>query len=152
MAPKTSFISPADLVVKGGKVRRDISEDLTTLLRGEKGVLVAYLFGSHARKVHTEKSDIDIAVLLSETPKDLLGYYLRLMNGLSEILGNEVDLVILNSSPPLLKHQVIKYGEIVFSRSEGARIAFEARAQSEYLDFSRAMERYNECFMKQTLA
>jgi len=134
------------------KVRKEISEDLTAFLRREKRVLVAYLFGSHAKKTHTAKSDIDIAVFLSETPEKLLEYYLHLMNKLSEISGNEVDLIILNSSPPLLKHQVIKHGKVLYSRSEEARVTFEARAQSEYLDFSRALERYNECLMKQILA
>jgi hypothetical protein len=82
----------------------------------------------------------------------MLQYYLHLTSRLSRINGNEVDLVILNDSPPLLKHQVIKYGRILYLRDEEARITLEARAQSEYLDFSRAIARYNECFMKQTLA
>jgi len=134
------------------KVQRETSEDLTTFLRYEKRVLVAYLFGSQAKKIHTAKSDIDIAVFLSQTPQKLLEYYLHLMNKLSQILGNEVDLIILNASPPLLKHQVIKHGKVLYSRSGEARVIFEARAQSEYLDFSRALERYNECLMKQILA
>jgi hypothetical protein len=134
------------------RVRKGIPEDLITFFRSEKRVTVAYLFGSRARKIQTPESDIDIAVLLSETPKKMLQYYLHLTSGLSRIIGNEVDLVILNDSPPLLKHQVIKYGRILYFRNEEARIAFEARAQSEYLDFSRAIARYNECFMKQTLA
>jgi hypothetical protein len=104
------------------------------------------------KRPNTPKSDIDIAVLLSETPKKLLEYYLYLVNRISEILGNNVDLIILNTSPPLLKHQVIKHGKIIYSQNEEARITFEARAQSEYLDFSRAIARYNECFMKQILA
>lgn len=126
-------------------------EDLTTFFRNEKRVSVAYLFGSYAKEIHTTKSDIDIAVLLSETPKKLLDYYLHLVNKLSKILENEVDLIILNTSPPLLKYQVIKHGKIVYSRNEKARIEFEARTQNEYLDFSRAIARYDECLMKQIL-
>jgi len=133
-------------------VRKEISEGLVAFFRSEKGVSVVYLFGSYARETQTAKSDIDIAVLLSETPRKLLEYYLYLMNRLSEILGDEVDLIILNTSPPLLKYQVIKHGKIVYSRSEEARIAFESRALSEYLDFGRAQARYDECFMKQSLA
>jgi len=134
------------------KVQKEIPEDLITFFRSEKRVLVAYLFGLHAKKIQTPQSDIDIAVLLSETPQKLLEYYLHFMNKLSEILGNNVDLIILNTSPPLLKYQVIKYGKIVYSRNEEARVAFEARAQSEYLDFSRAIAKYDECLMKQILA
>lgn len=133
-------------------MRDEIPKDLITFLRGEKKVSVAYLFGSYAKKTRTADSDIDIAVLLSETPKKMLEYYLHLVNELSKILGNEVDLIILNASPPVLKYQVIKYGKIIYSRNEGARIAFEARAQSEYLDFGRALTRYNECLIKQILA
>ena len=133
-------------------MRKEIPEDLMTFFRSEKRVSAAYLFGSRAKKIQTPESDIDIAVLLSETPKKLLEYYLYLVSKLSRILGNEVDLVILNDSPPLLKHQVIKYGKVLYFRREEARIAFEARVQSEYLDFSRAIARYDECFMKQTLA
>jgi len=133
-------------------VRDEIPKDLITLLRGEKRVSVAYLFGSYAKKTRTADSDIDIAVLLSETPKKMLECYLHLVNELSKILGNEVDLIILNASPPVLKYQVIKYGKIVYSKDEGTRIAFEARAQSEYLDFRRILTRYNECLINQILA
>jgi predicted nucleotidyltransferase len=35
---------------------------------------VAYLFGSHAKKLNTPISDVDIAILLSETPKNLFEY------------------------------------------------------------------------------
>jgi len=133
-------------------VQKEIQETLTNFFRNEEKILVAYLFGSHAKKTNTSESDVDVAVLLSETPKKLLDYYLYLANKLSEILGDNVDLVILNTAPPLLKHQVIKNGEIVYCRNEEARITFEANAQCEYLDFSRAMARYNECFMKQIQA
>lgn len=127
-------------------------ENLTIFFRSEKRVSVAYLFGSHAKQTQTTQSDIDIAILLSETPKKLLEYYLHLTDKLSKMLGDQVDLIILNDAPPLLKHQVIKNGKTVYTRSEEARITFEARAQSEYLDFNRAMARYNECFIKQILA
>jgi predicted nucleotidyltransferase len=143
---------PLNQLVKGEEVQKEIPEDLTIFFRNEKKISVAYLFGSHAKKTQTPKSDIDIAVLLSETPKKLLEYYLILVDKLSEILGNNVDLIILSTSPPLLKHQVIKHGKIIYSQNEEARITFEAIAQSEYLDFSRAITRYNECFMKQILS
>lgn len=63
-----------------------------------------------------------------------------------------MDLIILNNAPPLLKHQVIKHGKLIYTRSERSRILFEASAECEYLDFKRAMERYDECLIKQILA
>ena len=128
-----------------------MTKNLEILFNKENKVSVAYLFGSYAKGNQTTKSDIDIAVLLSEVPQKMLKYYLHLVDELSQALGNEVDLIILNTAPPLLKHQTIKHGKVVYCRDEKARIEFEARAQDEYLDFSRAMARYEECLMKEVL-
>jgi len=123
---------------------------LGDLLRGD-GFLVAYLFGSYARGIQTINSDIDIAILLRDIPEEMLDYYLDLISELSKILTREVDLIILNTAPPLLKYQVIRHGRLIHCKDEEARIKFEARTQDEYLDFSRAMERYDECFLKKIL-
>jgi predicted nucleotidyltransferase len=135
----------------GVRVQKEVIEALKRVFEDDKKVLAAYLFGSKARGTDVESSDYDIAVLLSSTPENLLDYYLHLLNRLSEILGDRVDLIILNNAPPLLKHQVIKWGRPIYIRSERSRILFEASAQCEYLDFKKAMERYDECLIKQIL-
>jgi len=142
----------ANLIVKGERVQKEVFEGLVSFFRGEKRVLVAYLFGSHAKRTQTRESDVDIAILLSETPEKLLEHYTYLMDKLFEVFGADVDLIILNMSPPLLRYQVIKHGEVIYCRNEEVRIMFEARAQCEYLDFSHALARYDECFMEQILA
>ena len=126
-------------------------DKLRELLKGEEGVVVAYLFGSRARGLRTRYSDIDVAILLSKTPHSLLDYYLSMVNKISGAVGCEADLVILNNAPPLLKYQVIKYGKPIYVKSERERILFEARSICEYLDFRRAMERYDECLVRQVL-
>lgn len=125
---------------------------LAELFKSEEKILVAYIFGSRAKGSAISKSDYDIAVLLSETPQRLLDYYLHLINKLTEVLGDNVDLIILNTAPPMLKYQVIKNGRAIYIRNERARITFEARAIGEYLDFSRALRRYNECLMERIRA
>jgi len=132
-------------------LRKQANEDLETFFDKQDRVLVAYMFGSYARGRQTSRSDMDVAILLSETPEKMLEYYLHLIDGLSKISGNDVDLIILNRAPPLLRHQVIKHGKLVYCRDEKSRIEFEARAEDEYLDFSRAVARYDECLMKEIL-
>ena len=132
-------------------MKKEILEALRKIFKSEEKISVAYLFGSHAKKLNTPVSDIDIAVLLSETPKNLFEYYLYLVNKLSGIVGDDLDLIILNTASPMLKHQIIKYGKIIYTRNEKERIMFESRAESEYLDFSRALKRYDECLIKQIL-
>ena len=130
----------------------DKVKKLAMLFESEKRVLVAYLFGSYARGLETPRSDVDIAVLLSEVPERPLEYYLHLERELAKVLEMDVDLVFLNEAPPLLKYQVIKYGRLLFSRDERVRVMFEAKSLCEYLDFSRVLRRYDECFMRRVLA
>jgi len=64
------------------------------------------------------------------------GYKAFLTTELMRLLStNEVDVVILNDAPPLLKFQIIYHGTILFSRSEKERLAFHVRAFNEYQDF-----------------
>ncbi|MCX8193604.1 MAG: nucleotidyltransferase domain-containing protein [Nitrososphaeria archaeon] len=125
----------------------EIQEKLLKILESEEVIVVAYIFGSLARGYVKPESDYDIGILLSKIPENLLDYYLHLINRLSHILGDRVDLLILNNAPPTLIYQVIKYGKAIYVRDERARITFEAKATSEYLDFSRALKRYYECLM-----
>lgn len=122
---------------------------LAEVFEGDIKILVAYMFGSKSRGLHTPESDTDIAVLLSELPENLLDYYLDLTDRVSRVLGDAVDLVVLNTAPPLLRHQVIKYGRVLYNRDERARVEFEARAGKEYLDLKRRRERYDEALMEE---
>ena len=133
------------------RTMEDKVKKLAMLFESEKRVLVAYLFGSYARGLETPRSDVDIAVLLSEVPERPLEYYLYLERELAKVLEMDVDLVFLNEAPPLLKYQVIKYGRLLFSRDERVRVMFEAKSLCEYLDFSRVLRRYDECFMRRVL-
>jgi len=122
---------------------------LVDVFKHDERILVAYMFGSKSRGLQTTESDTDIAVLLYELPKNLLDYYLDLMERLSTVLGDSIDLVVLNTAPPLLKHQVIKYGKILYSRDEEARVEFEARAIKEYLDFTPRSDEYDEVLIEE---
>lgn len=133
-------------------VQNEILEDLASFFSNETRIYVAYLFGSYAKKTQINESDIDIAVLLSETPRKLLAYHLYLVNQISKMTKKDVDLIVLNVSSPLLKHQVIKHGKVIYSKDEKERIVFEAKAESEYLDFNIAIKRYDKCLIKQILA
>jgi len=126
-----------------------LTREAVDVFEAETQVILAYLFGSRARGIETPRSDTDIAILLSEVPKNLLELYLYLIDKLSIALGNEIDLIILNTSPPLLKHQVIKHGRAIYCREEKARVEFESRAEKEYLDFKIYRDRYDKALIKE---
>jgi predicted nucleotidyltransferase len=111
-------------------------EALVNRLAAQPDVLAAYLFGSYVTdKAHPE-SDVDVAVLLSGTDEmERFERRLRLIGEAEEALDRRpVDLVVLNDAPPLLAHQVLRHGRLIFERDRAARVEFEVWAGKVYAD------------------
>ena len=104
-------------------------------------VSAAYLSGSlRERTSFGQIRDVDVAVLLMDQIKadQFLDYQLYFLSELSKRLESDsIDVVILNQASLLLKLQVIKYGQILFSRNEKQRVSFETQAVMDYLDFKK---------------
>ena len=73
-------------------------------LLAENGAVLGYLFGSTARNQERADSDLDVAVLLERRIPEAEQGAIRLQLT-TELVGlthtNDVDVVILNSAPPL---------------------------------------------------
>lgn len=116
-------------------------------------IIVAYLFGSRARGNSGPLSDIDLAFLVKSSlinERDYpYGYSADLM---AELMGlfktNELDAIVLNDAPPLLKFQVIYHGQVIFSRSEEKRLAFHVKAFNEYQDIRPMVAVQHEYMLK----
>jgi predicted nucleotidyltransferase len=116
---------------------KKIQHGLTALLKSKREVLAGYVFGSVATGRARRDSDVDIAVLVSDRAMqgDVFEYRLRLMAEIMRVLKRQdVDLIILNESPPLLAHRVLSKGKLIFERSASARVAFQVRTINRYLD------------------
>jgi predicted nucleotidyltransferase len=118
--------------------RRTLSADITALteyLTAQPDVIVAYLFGSRATGRARAASDVDVAALLNE--EDSFARFerrLQLMVEVSDVCGREADVIVLNDAPPLLQHQVLRHGRLLYERDRRARIEFEIRAGKVYAD------------------
>jgi uncharacterized protein YutE (UPF0331/DUF86 family) len=110
-------------------------------LFAQSPVNAAYLAGSLSnRTAFGHLVDVDIAILLMEQIKSdqFLEYRLYFFSELARRLDSDsIDVMILNQASLLLKSQVIRYGQILFSRDEKSRISFETRAVMDYLDFKK---------------
>src|SRR5438094_4212054 len=115
-------------------------------------VNAAYLAGSlSTRTSFGHLTDVDIAILLMDQIKSdqFLDYQLYFFSELAKRLESDsIDVVILNQASLLLKLQVIKYGQILFSRDEKQRISFETRAVMEYMDFKKFDEIQNHALSR----
>jgi len=108
-------------------------QDLTPILEEEERVKFAYLFGSRARGQAGPLSDMDIAVYLDGRIHQA-EYRLKLMEKLAKCLKSDnLDLVVLNQAPPLLRHEIVKYGRLLKDDAD-RRVPFEAEAIRECLD------------------
>jgi len=117
-----------------------IEKTITKYLRGKGEILFAYIFGSLAKKTSNRLSDIDIAIYIDDKKIDnskfRYGYQAEVMTDLIGLLKTrKVDLVILNSTPPLLKHRVIYFGELIYSIDEKERIRFQVDTINRYIDY-----------------
>jgi predicted nucleotidyltransferase len=102
---------------------------LVAALAREPAVVSAYLFGSHAHGLAHRDSDVDVAVLLDRekaaTARARFDLRLRLAGELIAALhcGN-IDLVILNDTPPTVARAIVTQGRSVFCRDREADHAF----------------------------
>ncbi len=115
-------------------------------------VNAAYFTGSLANRTSFgHLNDVDIAILLMDQIKadQFLDYQLYFFSELAKRLDSDtIDVVILNQASLLLKSQVIKYGQILFSRDEKQRVSFEAKAVMDYLDFKKFDEIQNQALSR----
>jgi predicted nucleotidyltransferase len=120
---------------------------LMAYLKTQPDVVAAYLFGSLAQGRATPRSDIDIAILLKSMPKELGGAtdrQLKLMGDFRRFADREVDVVILNTAPPVLKDQVLRYGRRLYERDRQARVEFEVRTGQEYAELRPMYNFFNQ--------
>ena len=95
----------------------DVAVDLKRFFSetAPKGVVSAYLFGSHSEARSHRESDVDVAVLLDRrvfaTDRERFEERLRLIGAVGSALGrDDVDLVILNDVPPELGARIVTRG------------------------------------------
>ena len=97
-----------------------------------------YLFGSQATGEATERSDLDLAILLKpDAARAAASHRFTLFAECSRALKrNDIDLVILNTAKNLiLQNDIIHTGVVLYSGDTDARIDYELKTQHLALDF-----------------
>jgi len=97
---------------------------------------------------------VDIAILLPNEPSsaECARSQLRFLDKLTRHLkSDKVDVVILNQSPLLLQHRVVRDGKVIFCRDEGECVHYEAQVIRDYLDFQYFERAYNEALLGRIL-
>lgn len=102
-------------------------------------IVLAYLFGSHARDAADDESDIDIAILaeasLSKEERHRLR--LKLMRDFADALGlpvEKMDVVVLQDVAILLQYNVIRQGRPFAVQDRSTKIEYELGVERRYDD------------------
>lgn len=121
-------------------------------LFAQSPVNAAYLRGALSnRTAFGHLTDVDIAILLMDQVKadQFLDYQLYFFSELAKRLESDnIDVMILNQASLLLKLQIIKSGQILYSRDEKHRVSFETKAVMDYLDFKKFDEVQNQALSR----
>ena len=64
----------------------------------------------------------------------MLMYNHEMETSLSNLLHRDVDLVIFDQGSPLLQHQFLKYGRLIYDAEPSERVRQEVCARRAYLD------------------
>ncbi|WP_320045972.1 nucleotidyltransferase domain-containing protein [uncultured Ilyobacter sp.] len=109
-----------------------IEEKIVDYFLDKKPKLI-YLFGSYAKNINRDESDVDIAVLLetSMEPREKFKYKMELV----DLLGKEVDLIDLSDANIILKHQIVTTGKNLFCRTKLEKDEFKYRVISCYYQY-----------------
>ncbi len=101
-------------------------------------IVFGYLFGSQAKGLADESSDIDIAIFVNPESKDFffdikIDLYMILSRTLKQ---NNIDIVILNQCKNLiLMNEIISHGLLICDTDESLRLNFEQKILHSAIDF-----------------
>jgi len=134
---------PADVLDRVPSVVAKIAE--------ESDVVAMYAFGSLVESGLNPLSDMDFAVLLSDSLSkgerflksiDLFGLFNETLK------TDEVDLVILNDAPYGFADHILKTGRLLHCRDRGQLIDFIEKTKKVYLDFKPVREQFDQSFLE----
>jgi predicted nucleotidyltransferase len=115
-----------------------VEDALRRVLEPEPGVRLVALFGSTARGQVRAASDVDVGVLGVEASR--LG---TLSVALSRAAGRQVDLVALETAPPLLRFEIARDGRALIERPPHTWSDFRARAMVDWWDWAPYARRFH---------
>lgn len=122
----------------------ELKSTLSKLLRDEKNIQFAYLYGSFARGNTDNNSDVDIGVYVSaEVMKKNKFYPEQIAAKIEEVIKKPVDVRVLNFQSLIFLHQVLKYGELLINNNNQKRVMFETRVYDEYIEMKYYFDLYN---------
>ena len=110
------------------------TDKIAACISAHEDIVTAFIYGSFAKGQARPESDMDVAILLSAGVQWALKARLNMISQLEEIAGRDVQLLVLNTADPIIKHQVFKYGQLILQKNKNFYQAFWVKSLNEYFD------------------
>jgi len=95
-------------------------------------IAALFLFGSRVGDRERAHSDVDLAIVASEP---LTSWQrVELETDFSNALKKDVDIVFFGQASPLLQHQILRKGRLIYEKDRKERVRQETFARYAYLD------------------
>jgi len=131
----------------------DLKRVIRDLFKNYEEIQLAYLYGSYAKGVQTEFSDIDIGVILKTDFKEPPLYYAELSLKIEKNFNYKIniDLRILNNATPRFLFQVIKNNKILFVKNKSFMHEFELKILYMYQEIKPMLDMYDKITIMEVL-
>ncbi len=112
-------------------------------------IILAILFGSYGTEQQRSDSDIDFAVLFN-TKADIY-IEMRLLSGLSELLGIEnIDLVNLNKASVVVQHEALA-GRLIYEKDPIITSDYFEKIFKYYCDYAPVLNKFDREFLEERI-
>jgi len=113
----------------------DMVKKLEKSLSVHSDIVLVFIFGSFVKGDITSFSDLDVAIFFT----GIVDFYRinDLREDISEMLGVEADIVVLNNASPVIKMQVLKKGTLLINKDQRTYNEFFVNTVKEYDDLKR---------------
>jgi len=132
----------------------DLSQKIIEIideLNIKKHIIMVILFGSQSRGDCNKNSDVDIALLLEDRfldNKNILEFRSELISVFTSKIKKDCDIVFINQAPPLLKYQIVKYGQVIYKDNDFDYNSFYSLTLREYFDFKYYQDFHNKMLLE----
>ena len=125
--------------------------DVITKIKKDTDVIALYVFGSVVESNLKPLSDLDFAILLSDSLERNDRFYksIDLIGLFNETLKtDEVDMVILNDDPVGFAFNIVNTGKLLYCRDQGRLLDFIEKTTKLYLDFKPVRDQFDRIFLE----
>ena len=120
-------------------------EALRAALAGQPAAKLAVVFGSAARGRNGPVSDLDLALRLAP---DTVASRREVVDAARRAVRREIDIVDLDTAPPLLRFQIARDGLVLVEREPRSWARFKARAMTDWWDWAPTARKIHAAYIR----